>query len=148
MSFFWNTMYFPTLSSAALRSCQPTFIDFPRGLSCAKLRPASPLILLLLVNSELCEREKRSTSIEVIKMKQHKGRRQNRKRRKFGTMNQLRLTPPPPPSDIWYIFELHTFLKNAAHSPSDRFQTFFNLMLADPPPPDRHLEWHICIVKG
>ena len=35
------------------------------GLSCAKLRQANLLRLLLLENSELCKCEKRSTSTEV-----------------------------------------------------------------------------------
>ena len=37
------------------------------GLSCAKLRLASPLLLLL--NSKLCKFEKQSTSTEVNKVK-------------------------------------------------------------------------------
>ena len=36
-----------------------------------------------------------------------KGRRQNRKSRKFGTMSQIGLTPPP--SDLWDIFEFQAF---------------------------------------
>ena len=79
-----------------------------------------------------------------------KGRRQNRKSRKFGTMSQLGLTPPPPPTfgtflnfrhfwkmltppflPNWDIFEFQTFLKNADPSPLwpnwdiFEFQTFF-----------------------
>ena len=39
------------------------------GLSCAKLRTASLLRLLILVNSKLCKCEKLSTSSEVNKVK-------------------------------------------------------------------------------
>ena len=40
-----------------------------QGLSCAKLRLASPLSLLLLLNPKLCKFEKQSTSTEVHKVK-------------------------------------------------------------------------------
>ena len=39
------------------------------GLSCAKLRLASQLSLLLLLNPKLCKFEKQSTSTEVNKVK-------------------------------------------------------------------------------
>ena len=42
-------------------------------LSCAKLRPPSLLSLLLLVNSEICKCEKRSTSTEANKEKLFQG---------------------------------------------------------------------------
>ena len=48
-------------------------------------------------------------------IEKYKGRRQNKKARKFGTMSQLGLTPPP--SDIWDIFEFGTFLKNVDPPP-------------------------------
>ena len=51
-----------------------------------------------------------------------KGRRQNRKARKFGTMSQLGLTPPP--SAIWDIFEFGTFLKNVDPPPLTKLGHF------------------------
>ena len=39
------------------------------GLSCAKLRPASLLSLLVLVNSELCKNENQINSIAENEMK-------------------------------------------------------------------------------
>jgi len=42
-----------------------TLLQNKLGLSCAKLRQANLLRLLLLENSELCKCEKRSTSTEV-----------------------------------------------------------------------------------
>ena len=53
-----------------------------------------------------------------------KGRRQNRKSRKFGTTSQLGLIPPP--SDLWDIFEFQTFLKNVDPPPSYQIGTFLN----------------------
>ena len=49
-----------------------------------------------------------------------------KKTRKFGTMSQLGLTPPPP-SNIWDIFEFQTFLKNVDPPPSDQIGTFSNV---------------------
>ena len=65
-----------------------------------------------------------------------KGRRQNRKSRKFGTMSQIGLTPPP--SDLWDIFEFGTFLKNVDQPPLlpnwDIFEFLTFSKNADPPP--------------
>ena len=70
------------------------------------------------------------------KIHKTEGRHQNRKSRKFGTMSQLGL--PPPPSDLWDIFEFGTFLKNVDPPPSYQIGTFLNFrdfwkMLTPPP---------------
>ena len=70
--------------------------------------PYSVLLVYFPIFSDYCTHFLSWTTQDLFVVKTHKqthymGRRQNRKSRKFGTMSQLGLTPPP--SNLWDIFE-------------------------------------------